>query len=101
MDGFHARSKSWHLQKIGFILPLLLVPVFFDTGIGWLLVGYLLTRVGLFDILNNAFRGSPLDYRGHDWWGRFVNKFDPPLVAELFGRVIFLMAGVFMLIQQL
>ena len=101
MDGFHSRGKEWHLQKIGVILPLLFISFFYDSGIGWLITSFIFVRIGLFDILNNAFAKRKINYRGDNWWDKFVDKFNPPLIAELFGRAVFLFSGIMMTIQQL
>jgi len=99
MDGFHSRGKEWHLQKVGVILPLLLVPMFYDGDLGWLITGYVLIRIGLFDLLNNVFAGRDLNHRGYNWWDNLVGLFDSPLAAELFGRAVFLFTGILMIIQ--
>jgi len=101
MDGFRSKSKPWHLQKIGLLLPLLLIPYWYDTGIVWLIAGYTLIRIGLFDMLNNAFAGRKINHRGDNWWDRLVDKLNPPLGAELFGRAVFLFAGIMIVLQNL
>ena len=98
-DAFRSKGKKWHWQKAGIFAPLLVVPMFYSD---WLLVlVYVLLRVAVFDILFNAFAGNYLDYKGDDWWGRILKKFNPPLAAELFGRAVILFGAIMIAIQQL
>jgi len=86
------------------ILALLLIPFIqkYRGGWGWYIAAYLFLRIGMFDIVYNLTAGNPITY--HDitsFWGMIIGWFNPPVIAELFGRAIFLFAGTMIPIQQI
>jgi hypothetical protein len=86
------------------ILALLIVPFIqkYRGGWGWYIAAYLCLRVGMFDLAYNIAAGLPLTFHGTtSLWDGFVQAFNPPMWAELFGRAVFLFAGVMIAIQQI
>ena len=93
-----------HSAETVSIFILLIVPFVqkYKGGWGWYIAAYLFLRIGMFDIVYNITRGLPITY--HDitsFWGMILGLFNPPVIAELFGRAIFLFAGIIIPIQQI
>jgi len=88
------------------ILILLLIPFLHHQKrigtIGWYLAAYILIRAGVFDLVYNIVRGLPLTYHGTtSIWDMFVGLFNPPMAAELIGRILLIFAGSIISIQNL
>jgi len=93
-----------HSAETVSIFILLIVPFIqkYKGGWGWYIAAYLFLRIGMFDIVYNITRGLPTTY--HDitsFWGMILGLFNPPVIAELFGRAIFLFAGIMIPIQNI
>ena len=86
------------------IFVLLIVPFIqkYKGGWGWYIAAYLFLRIGMFDIIYNLVAGNAITY--HDitsFWGMILGLFNPPVIAELFGRAILLFAGIMIPIQNI
>jgi hypothetical protein len=85
------------------VLALLIIPFVhkYQGGWAWYIVAYICLRVGAFDLVYNITAGLPLTYHGTtSLWDMFLSLFNPPAIAELFGRAVFLFAGIMIAIQQ-
>lgn len=70
--------------------------------IGWYAASYLSLRFAIFDPVYNSLSGLPLNYHGTtSIYDKFWNKMNPPLGAEMFGRVIIFSVGFSIPLQQL
>ena len=86
------------------VLALLVVPFVHKHrgGWGWYIAAYLCLRIGLFDPMYNLAAGNELFFHGTtSLWDMLTGAFNPPVVAELFGRAVFAFAGVMIAIQQI
>jgi len=86
------------------ILALLVLPFIheYKGGWGWYLASYVFLRVGMFDMVHNLAAGLPILYHGTtSLWDFVAMKFNPPLWAEMFGRVLFLFTGIMIPIQNI
>ena len=86
------------------VLALLLVPFIqkYRGGWGWYIAAYLCLRVGMFDIVYNLAAGQEVFYHGStSIWDISISFFKPPIGAEIFGRAVFLFAGIMIPIQQI
>ena len=86
------------------IFVLLIVPFIqkYKGGWGWYIVAYLCLRIGGFDLIYNAVRVLPITYHGStSLWDIVFMGFNPPVIAELFGRAVFLFAGIMIPIQKI
>ena len=86
------------------IFVLLIVPFIqkYKGGWGWYIAAYLFLRIGMFDIIYNLVAGNAITY--HDitsFWGMILGLFNPPVIAELFGRAVFLFAGIIIPLQNI
>jgi hypothetical protein len=103
-DGFNDsdRKTVGHVLRALSVLSLLLVPLYYTGGFGWLIAAYILLRVGLFDITYNIVRKLPICFIGTtSLWDKFVMLFNPPCWAMLFGRIMCIFAGTIIIIQNL
>lgn len=91
-DGLNERNKD-----AGHLIEPLEKPLLLITGIlgGWVVIAsYICLRVALFDPIKNIAAGQKLLYIGTvGWWDKFLAK--QQTVGIIFGRVIFLAAGIF------
>ena len=102
-DAFNDKGKKslGHVLEALELFSLLLVPLWYTDGFGWLIASYMLLRIGLFDIVYNIVRGNTLCFHGtSSLWDRFLNMFNPPCWAEMVGRIILTFAGIMMIIQM-
>jgi hypothetical protein len=93
-----------HLAEALSVLVLLIIPFIhkYRGGWGWYIAAYLCLRIGLFDPMYNLAAGNELFFHGTtSLWDMFTGALNPPVVAELFGRAVFLFAGVMIAIQQI
>lgn len=99
------RKGIGHLLQAIVIGLLLLSPFFIDINlevIGWYLAAYICLRISLFDITYNLTRKLPWNYVGNtSLWDRGRKLFSAPGGTEIFGRLIFLIAGIGIIINQL
>lgn len=64
----------------------------------YMLIGYVLLRIGLFDYTYNLTRGLPFDYiGGTSLWDKFLKKLNPP--TTILFRVVFLLVGIFLILH--
>jgi len=62
---------------------------------GWYFVSYLSFRIAVFDPVYNLTRGLPIDYIGtSSYWDYGMDKFNPPLGAQMWGRSMFLIVSI-------
>jgi len=93
-----------HSAEAVSILALLIVPFVqkYRGGWGWYIAAYLFLRIGMFDIVYNLAAGQEVFYHGStSIWDISISFFKPPIGAEIFGRAIFLFAGIIIPIQQI
>lgn len=93
-----------HALEAVSVLALLLTPIWYTGGIGWLLASYILLRIGLFDTVYNLLRKPSLHlcYHGKTGlWDKFVNLFKPYCWMELGTKALFAVTGAVMLIQNI
>ena len=86
------------------IFVLLIVPFIqkYKGGWGWYIAAYLFLRIGMFDLFYNLVAGNAITYHGEtSFWDIFCRLFNPPVIAELFGRAIFLFTGIMIPIQNI
>jgi len=86
------------------VLMLLIVPFIqkYRGGWVWYIVAYLCLRIGGFDLIYNMIRGLPITFHGStSLWDIVFMEFNPPVIAELFGRAILLFAGIMIPIQNI
>lgn len=99
------RKGIGHLLQAIYVGLLLLSPFYINIAIeviGWYLTAYICLRIALFDITYNLTRKLPWNYIGKtSLWDRVRMSFMPPPRMEIFGRLIFLIAGISMIINQL
>ena len=70
--------------------------------IGWYAASYICLRFAIFDVAYNSLRGLPLNYHGTtSMYDKFWNKMNPPLEAEMFGRVLIFSVGFSIPLQNL
>jgi hypothetical protein len=105
-DGFMDAGYKMiaHLSEALSILALLSVPFIqpYRGGWGWYIVAYLCLRIAIFDPLYNFAAGQELFYHGTtSLWDMFTGALNPPVAAEIFGRLVFLFAGIIIPIQQI
>jgi len=92
-----------HLLQATVIGLLLMSPFFIVTTLwAWYLSSYICLRIALFDPIYNITRGLKWNYIGTtSLWDKLRRLFMAPAGMELFGRLIFLIAGISMIINQL
>ena len=62
---------------------------------GWYLMSYLSFRIAVFDPVYNLTRGLPIDHIGTtSLWDAGMEKFNPPLGAQMWGRSMFLIVSI-------
>ncbi len=99
------RKGIGHLLQVIFVGVLLMSPFFIDIALnswGWYLAAYICLRIALFDPVYNISRGLKWYYIGKtSLWDKARMVFMPPAGMELFARVIFLIAGIGIVINYL
>lgn len=99
------RKGIGHLLQTIVIGLLLMSPFFVSITIdvaGWYLASFICLRIALFDITYNLTRKLPWNYIGStSLWDKIRMSFMPPAGMEIFGRLIFLIAGISMIINEL
>jgi len=100
-EGFKIVGHSAETVSIAALLVIPFVHKYIK-GWGWYIVAYLCLRVGSYDLIYNAVRVLPVTYHGStSLWDIVLMGFNPPVIAELFGRAVFLFAGVMIPIQKI
>jgi hypothetical protein len=102
MDAGHKMIA--HSAEALSVLALLIIPFVheYKGGWGWYIAAYICLRIGMFDMAYNIAAGLPITYHGTtSLWDMFVGLFNPPVITEIFGRVVFLFTGVMIAIQQI
>jgi len=104
LNDSHRKGIGHALQAI-FVGLLLMSPFFIDVALnswGWYLASYICLRIALFDPIYNITRGLKWNFIGTtSLWDKTRMAFNPPASGEIFGRAIFLAAGIFMIINEL
>lgn len=100
-EGFKIVGHSAETISIAVLLIIPFVHKYIK-GWGWYIVAYLCLRVGAFDLVYNAVRVLPITYHGStSLWDIVLMGFNPPVIAELFGRAVFLFVGIMIPIQKI
>ena len=69
---------------------------------GWYFASYISFRVALFDPIYNLTRGLPIGHIGTtSFWDAGMEKFNPPLGAQMWGRSMFLIVSISIPINEL
>ena len=94
-----------HLLQAIVIGLLLMSPFFIDIALnswGWYLASYICLRIALFDPIYNITRGLKWNYIGStSLWDKARMAVMSPAGMEIFARVIFLIAGIGIIINNL
>lgn len=93
-----------HFAESASIALLLIIPFIhrYRGGWGWYIAAYLFLRFGMFDLVYNITSGNAITYHGGtSFFDNIFNAFNPPVIAELFGRAIFLFAGIMIPLQNI
>ena len=105
-DGLNNRGiQTWgHLLKAIEIAALLWLPFIFGLSAinegAALFASYICIRVGLFDYIRNVTAGQSLWYMsGTNWWDKLMSKVPPH--GLMFDRIIFMIAGVWVIYRYL
>jgi hypothetical protein len=78
---------------------LIVVPNFIELPVWYIqLIAFTLLTIAIFDLAYNKFRGLAWDYLGDNWWDNAIKKV--PFHFMLFARLICLVVGTFLIINQ-